>query len=237
MLPAMPTPPRRSMWTSTSAESSSTATRVSHRATLTRICFATSRLRRGGGGRAKPRAALVDGERRDRIARQREQLAHERAGPDRPLGADRQLEQQASRRGLDERRHEAAGVDAAIPAPAALAEREGARAREPRDRLRDPLGRRRGIERAQIDLVDEGCDAGVEARRGARDLLGIDRLETLGKLAREPRDERVRGRRRSEIEVDVLVVAREAERDRGTEGETWQRVVALREGERQPCAS
>src|ERR1051326_7298167 len=101
MLPAIPTPPRRSMWTSTRLESSSSATRVSQGVTLTRICFATVPLGRRGGG-PEPSPALVNAELRDRVGRQREERTDERPGPDRALRSHGQLERQTVRRALHE---------------------------------------------------------------------------------------------------------------------------------------
>ena len=118
-----------------------------------------------------------------------------------------------------------------------LAEGERRRPGEARERGGDRVGRGRPIERGQVDLVDEGRDVGVDAGRGARDLGGAHGLEPLGQLGRETRGDRLRRGGGGEIQVDVLVVAREAERDGGAEGEPRHRVVPLREGERQARAA
>src|SRR5690242_13192662 len=140
MLPAIPTPPRRSMWTSTSTESSSTATRVSQGATLTRICFPTARLR-CGRRRAEARAAFVDAELRDRVRGQREEGTDERPGTNRALGADGELERETLRGALHEPAHVATRVDAALARLPALRDRERRCAGEARDGVGDALAR------------------------------------------------------------------------------------------------
>src|SRR5439155_25571951 len=76
-----------------------------------------------------------------------------------------------------------------------------------------------------------------DAGRGAWDLGGAGGLEPLGQLRGEADGDRLRRGGGGEVQVDVLVVAREAERDGGAEGEPRHRVVPLREGERQAGAA
>src|SRR5215475_10734292 len=103
MLPAMPWSRPRSRYSSVSAVSSRTATRVSHGAALIRICFDTGGLR-GAGGRGgfgnvvQPGGELVHAEPRDRLGIEPEERRNHGTRPERALRPDGDVEDQAQRR-------------------------------------------------------------------------------------------------------------------------------------------
>src|SRR4029453_1602455 len=107
MLPAMPWPRPRSTYSSTSAVSSRTATRVSHGSALMRICLGTGqrlgggrhpRRLGGGGGAGGGGGGLAHRPRGGSLRRQVEQRGDDRARPQPPLPPHRDLERKALRR-------------------------------------------------------------------------------------------------------------------------------------------
>src|SRR5439155_7145701 len=196
----------------------------------------------GGGGGWLGRGAeaggdLVDAERRRDVGGEAEQLPDERARLERSLPPDAELDDEPVGTGELEGADEAAGVDGPLPRLAAFRDRNARRGREPGDGCRHRGGRRGRIERGEIDGVRDRLDLRLDARRRTGNLRRRHRLEPVGQLGGQPGGDLLGVERRGQLEVHVLVVARDAEGQGGPEGESRQRMMTLGERHRQPASA